>query len=532
MLTIASGVLPLRVPIGAGLAVSLALAGCGGGGGGGGNSLDDPLFRDQWHLENRGQFDSAATGEDINVVAAWDQGASGRDVKVAVVDTGVEIDHEELRGRTDLGLNWDFVSGGDGDPTPPRLDGLEHGTAVAALIGAESDNLLGGKGVAHGADLVGVRLLSGGAIPVSDMVDAMLLHGDVIAVSNNSWGHAPDETGEVVDPIPEWQTAVATGAQQGRGGKGIVYVWAAGNGGEDFLGNALDNSNYDFQANNRHVIAVGALDARGVKTFYSEKGANLLVSAPGGTPELGITTADFMGRNGANDGTSDVDYADSAYTKHFLGTSAATPVVAGVVALMLEANPDLSWRDVRMILAESARRNDPTDSDWASTVPAAGQPVYHVNHKYGFGAVDAQAAVALARGWVPVVAPRAEASYSSGPLNVPIEDFSATGVTSSVTVDLPVVIEHVAVEVSIIHEDIGDLEIVLRSPWGTESVLAEPHRCVGGDGKCDSAFNPWTFGSVRHLGEEAAGPWQLTVADRVNGNVGDFIRWELTVYGR
>ncbi|MBC7240323.1 MAG: S8 family serine peptidase, partial [Chloroflexi bacterium] len=180
------------------------------------------------------------------------------------------------------------------------------------------------------------------------------------------------------------------GATTGRNGLGTIYVWAAGNGGA-----GGDNSNYDGYANSRFTLAVGSLDANGRQAWYSEPGANLFVSAYAD----GITTTDITGDNGYNvTGNADGDpLVNTDYTSIFAGTSAAAPVVSGVIALMLQANPNLSYRDIEYILAQTARQVDPTDPDW--TVNAAG---YHINHKYGFGAIDAAAAVQAAKNWKPV----------------------------------------------------------------------------------------------------------------------------------
>ncbi|MFM9159887.1 MAG: S8 family serine peptidase, partial [Dolichospermum sp.] len=123
---------------------------------------------------------------------------------------------------------------------------------------------------------------------------------------------------------------------------------------------SLDNSNYDGYANSRYVIAVAAHrnNSNGVFSGYSEPGANLLVTAPSNGGTLGVVTTDLMGADGYNGLT------DQNYTNAFGGTSSATPLVSGVIALMLQANPNLTWRDVQHILVRSAEKNDPTNTDW------------------------------------------------------------------------------------------------------------------------------------------------------------------------
>jgi len=491
----------------------------------------DPLFIDQWHLKNTGQLgnDGAAglVGEDINVEPVWNScgtgnACRGEGIRVAVVDIGLEIDHEDLVVNVATGLSYNYLTDG-GDPTPSD-NAVSHGTKVAGIIAARDMNDLGVRGVAPRANLVGYNLLQDSTD--SNEADAMVRGSPGVHVSNNSWG-ATDSTGNLASSSFAWRTAISTGLGSGRGGKGIVYVFAAGNGG---AGPIVDNSNYDGQANYRGVIAVGAVTDQGTKASYSERGANVWVSAPGGEfcDTHTISSTDRSGENGDNtSGSAGVtDYSNINYTRCMNGTSSATPVVSGVVALLLQANPNLGWRDVRAILALTARINDPTDADWVAN--GIGLPV---NHNYGFGVVDADAAVTVAKTWTNL---GTEVSYVS-PLytvNTPVPDNNAIGVSSTVTIAGSNIAEIESIEItfsSTDHTYSGDLEIILTNiTTGTTSMLSEVHGCIS---DICTAHDNWIFSSVRHLGEAADGDWTLTVRDRVADDVGTFQSWKLMFYG-
>jgi proprotein convertase subtilisin/kexin type 2 len=274
------------------------------------------------------------------------------------------------------------------------------------------------------------------------------------------------------------------------------------------------------------AIVVGAVDRSGRGPRYAEPGANLLVSAPGGDSSLGMTTTAI--RNG--------------YTQSFVGSSAATPMVSGVIALMLSANPALSWRDVRLILAITARRNDPTHPSWRNNLKAAaGQPGWF-SHRYGYGVVDAGAAVAAAKTWQTVGT--SEQLLSCGPFeieaNLPIPDTGGTVSAASSTLALSAEqcgirnLEFVAVQGSINHEYSGDLAITLRSPADTDSELANPRHCASSNRDSDRCgrYDGWKFASVRHLGESVAGEWRLRVTDVEAGKTGQLVRWSVKFYGR
>lgn len=519
--------------------VLLGLVGLSGCGGGGGEppvpapapapvpaAAADPFYANQWHLDNSAQSARLVAGEDINVEPAWEAGIKGSGVLLVVVDDGLEIAHEDLAANVAAGKSWDYLDS-DHDPTSVHYS---HGTQVAGLAAARDLNGVGGRGVAPRAALAGYNLLADAFVSSTRMSDAMTRNHDEVAVSSNSWGISTDGDGVTEAPDTLWQDGVVYGTEYGRNGKGTVYVWAAGNGGEF----GVDNSNYDFMANNRHVMAVCAVDGGGVKASYSEEGANLWLCAPGGEYN-GLTTTDLTGIYGDNAPGAWGDYGNYNYTGRFAGTSAATPIVAGVVALLLEANPGLGWRDVRLILAETARKNDLDDTaGWSETKPALGQPQYHINHKYGFGVVDAAAAVERAKGWTNVGSQTILDSAPSLPVAA-IPDNDPAGVVQSVTVGAGagMVIEYVEVEVSIVHGDPGDLEIVLTAPSGTQSILAQVHTCATLANACPvTNYSPWTFGSSRHLGEGSAGQWSLKVADKRANDLGSLTSWKLRIYGR
>jgi len=470
---------------------------------------DDTLFPNQWHLQNSGQGGGTA-GADVDIVTAWDTAKghySAADPQsdnqvVGIVDDAVQIAHPDLSPNIVTGVSWDYVDN-DGDPSPGS--GEDHGTACAGVAAARGFNGLGVCGAAPEAGLVGFRVL--GADTDDTEAAALRRSEGIVDIRSNSWG--PYDDRHLEGPGPLAAAALADGAASGRGGQGTVFVWAGGNGLEEG-----DNSNYDGYANSRFVVAVGACDNFGRQSFYSEPGANLAVCAPSSGGSLDITTTDRTGSAG---------YSGGDYTSSFGGTSSASPLVAGIAALVLQVRPDLTWRDVRAILMTTAEKNDATDADWE--LNGAG---YHVDHKYGFGRVDAQAAVTAAATWTSF-GPEVVAQAGADP-GVTIPDGDTAGVTSQVTISQNISVEYVEVYFTASHTWWPDLQVELASPEapsGVVSVLAQATATSPlGDG-----FSNWRFGTTRCFGEQSQGTWTLRVSDRFGGITGTFDSWTLKVYG-
>ncbi|MDJ1172460.1 SBBP repeat-containing protein [Roseofilum sp. BLCC_M154] len=380
-----------------------------------------------------------------------------------------------------------------------------HGTAVAGIAAASGDNQFGGSGVAPEAEWAGLRMGADGTTD-TEVANALSHHRQEIDIYNNSWGLGFFHT------LPNAQKAMEEGAIFGRDGKGNIQVFAAGNSAQ-----AGGNVSYNSFANSRYAIAVAAIDSEGKHPIYSEPGASLLVSAySSGTPDKNIVTTGFY-----PEGNPEKDY----YINNFGGTSAAAPFVSGVVALMLEANPDLTLRDVQYILAKTADKNDPNHKDWVNN--GAG---YHVNHQYGFGAVNADAAVAMAKTWKAVTELETIEEYSYVGKRIPDANQNqtpTTPVTDSISIpsnpEQDLNLEWVEVEFSGNHRYHGDLEIVLEHEYineqgekvTTSSILAKQHR--SDKYKPDSPENNqyyWSFSSARHWGEPSQGTWTLKVTDK------------------
>lgn len=495
----------------------------------------DPLYASQWHLKSTGQpaeaGPAATAGQDLNVEPVWngcnDNGTcKGEGIAITVVDRGVEVGHRDLQPNISASLSGRVYSltgaPANGDPTPAQTDRENaHGTAVAGIIAARDNNGLGGRGVAPRATVTGYALLQ--ASTNSNEADAMAFQAKDVAVSNNSWGPA-DGNGQLSDSNSLWRDAIEFGLASGRNGLGTIYVWAAGNG---YTSGFNERSTYDGYASYRGVIAVGALNAQGRRASYSEPGANVWVSAPGGEPcasSLAITTTDLSGAKGYNIGAGAPELGDADYTRCMNGTSAAVPSVSGVMALVLQANPALGWRDARAVLAQSARQTDPANASWKTN--GAGR---RISDTYGFGAVDARAAVDAARAWVklpPQVTYRSQAQA----VNLPVPDNAPTGVSSTLTVSGSRIARIEWVDLvfnAASHPYSGDLRIVLTSPSGTELVLADTHFC---DGRC-VPYDGWRFGIAHLLDEAADGVWKISVQDGAADDVGKVDSWQLTVYG-
>jgi subtilisin-like proprotein convertase family protein/subtilisin family serine protease len=464
-------------------------------------NFNDPIFPNQWHLSNTGQ-NGGTPNEDVHILPAWNEGLSGKNIVIGIVDDGLQYDHPDLSDNYLSALSYDF-NDNDTNPYPFLGDwfGDGHGTSVAGVAAAQENNDVCGVGAAYQASLAGIRLL---ASDVSDAEEANALSykRNQIHIYNNSWG--PSDGGGPEGPGPLTLAAIEDNIHHGRNGLGNIYVFAAGNGLQ-----YNDNVNMDGYANLRYVIAVSAVNQYGTQSYYSEPGACILVCASSEGRDTGIYTTDLMGQFG--DASGDC-------TGLFGGTSSAAPLVSGIIALILEKNPELTWRDVQHILVKSAQQNDPDDTDWQ--VNGAG---HHINHKYGFGRINAAYAVNLAKQWQTVSQEKTFASQSLL-LNLSIPDKNDTSLQSNIAIQADLSVEHVAVILTTNHSCAEQLDIELISPSGTSSMLMQSYSGI-------TSYDEWMFTSTRHWGEYSDGTWILEIKDTTPGCSGTLKQWQLFVYG-
>jgi len=471
---------------------------------------NDPLFTNQWHLLNYGQ-QGGASGIDVNITNVWNT-FRGSNIVIGILDDGLQSSHPDLsiNLNTNISHNWNAGASNDANPI---LTKDVHGTACAGLAGARGNNGIGCSGTAPEATLVGLRLIADPADD-QDEAEAFAYSNSVIYVKNNSW--CISDTGYYVDgPGLLASNALYQGVTSGRGGKGTIYVFAAGNG----LQNG-DNANYDGYANSPYTIAVGAITDQGKQPYYGEPGACIVISAPSGAGIYDVVTTDLTGNYGYNTNNEAGELADRDYTRTFDGTSAAAPVVSGIVALMLEANPDLGWRDVQEILIVTARLIDQSDGDWAYN----GADL-HFNHKYGAGLIDADAAVTMAQTWTNLGTRVSSPILTNTNLAIPDNDISGVSCEFLMTNE-NIRVEHAILSADITHPFRGDIAITLTSPNGTQSRLAEQH---GADSNAN--FTAWPFMTVRNWGEHSKGKWKLNISDRSSGDTGFVSRVSLQLFG-
>jgi subtilisin-like proprotein convertase family protein len=435
---------------------------------------DDPLFYQQWHLYN--ELDPLF---DVNAEAAWELGYTGAGVVIGIVEDA--WDHEHI----DLAPNYFAEASQEGGSI------TAHATACAGVAGEVAYNDVMGAGMAYGAQLSGQRYGTD-----LEIAEALAYRNDLNDIKSNSWGPIDDA---IIDYMPSIvRSAIEESIATGRGGLGEIFVWAGGNGGAGY-----DRVDYDPYASSRYTIAVGAIGDQDWRPTYSEKGSSLMLVAQSSGNDRDIATTGRF----------------DSWTTHFGGTSAAAPLVAGVVAVMLEANPALTWRDVQHVLIESARRCDPEHASWITNGGG-----YDVSYHYGFGAADAGAAVALAEVWENV--PHEVSVETIVDVNLPVPDNDPNGVTVAVEIVDNIRVETVELIPQVETPYIGDLEIVLTGPTGTPSLLAQQRVGDPHDNYVD-----YVFTSLRHWGELAAGEWTVRIADRAAGDLATWIGFRLVIHG-
>jgi subtilisin family serine protease len=320
---------------------------------------DDPYLGEQWHLENTGQG-GWTEGADIDAETAWAL-ATGVGGLIAVLDSGVDQEHPDLVASS----GYDYV-GRDDDSSPDveADDSAAHGTCVAGVAAATGDNATGVAGVAYDAEVYGIRMI-GGYTTTGDIYDAFVEAVDAGAwVLNNSWGYA--DCPDYMLPA-SWRSALEYAEEEGRGGLGTAIVASAGNDNCD----GSEDGFLDYWT----IIGVAATDGHDERAPYSNYGSIVDISAPSG----GIVTTDISGEGGYGDYGGDVDYIG-----WFSGTSAAAPVVSGVLTLMFDANPRLTAAQAREVICDTAVRVSLDGADY----DAQGW-----NEYYGCGRIDAGAAV-------------------------------------------------------------------------------------------------------------------------------------------
>ncbi|NMY12672.1 S8 family serine peptidase [Pseudomonas veronii] len=469
----------------------------------------DPDYVKQWYLGA------------VGVGAAWERGYTGKGVKVLVLEPSGEFASD--RQVADLN-HPDLVANKSGNFNDTRVHAT-HATMVAGVIGA-ARNGIGGVGVAYDATLD-----AKGFIPFSNPTATVarfredLMSMQYYDVVNNSWGQSnPDQFGWYAgltagDPALLMQTqaeftAQRVAATQGRQGLGTVMVYSAGNDrakGYDAGLSTLTSNEYSITVGGVNLIGNVGGSTQPSRPF-SNRGANILVSAPASnimTSGVQVETAD-----GNKIGST------SAETQ---GTSFAAPIVSGIAALMLQANAKLTYRDVQTILALTARKDMGTGTvsgtTWSNNRDLGWNGVgMHFSDDFGFGMVDASAAVRMAETWTPGSS-IAEYTHSVAAQADALPDMGQR--TLSFFVDKHVGAEQALLHLSVGHTRWSDLVVTLISPSGTRSVLLDRPGLAGHIANPSGAtLLDVDLMSVQFRGEDTYGNWQLVIEDKAVGAAG------------
>lgn len=472
----------------------------------------DPYFPMQWYLKNTGQ-NGGKVRLDLNVQAAWAQGITGKNVTTAIMDDGVDYMHPDLKFNYNAEASYDFSSN-DPFPYPRYTDDWfnSHGTRCAGEVAAARDNGICGVGVAYDSKIAGIRMLD--QPYMTDLIEANSMGHEPhkIHIYSASWG--PTDDGKTVDgPRNATMRAIVQGVNEGRNGLGNIYVWASGDGGEE------DDCNCDGYAASMWTISINSAINDGQNAHYDESCSSTLASTFSNgakDPNTGVATTDLYGK---------------CTTTHS-GTSAAAPEAAGVFALALEANPQLTWRDIQHLTVLTSKRNSLFDAKnrfyW--TMNGVG---LEFNHLFGFGVLDAGAMVTLSKQWHSVPARyhceageinKAQPIIMGRSLFWEIKTDACKGTDTEVNY-----LEHVQAVITANASRRGDLELFLTSPMGTKSMILS--RRANDDDHRDG-FTKWPFMTTHSWGEYPQGTWKLEARfNSAQTRLGHLVEWSLVLHG-
>ncbi|KAL7673549.1 hypothetical protein ACOME3_008404 [Neoechinorhynchus agilis] len=442
------------------------------------------MYEEQWALGHDGY-------DYMNIQKAWSRGLSGKNVTICIIDDGLDHRHPDLRERYRPELSFDFndLDDIDHDPSPDTRNAkYSHGTKCAGVAAAEANNGVCGVGVAFGASIAGFRLLDG---RVNSLLESRALSylNPLIDIKSLSWG--PVDNGKTMEkPTAMASKAIEFGVKRGRHGRGTIFVWATGNGG------ARDHCGADGYTSNPNIFTITSVDQLGWHESYDEAGSSILAATYAGQ---GISKTKKRHYGVCTTGGADTCVFD------FKGTSAAAPIAAGIFALLLESNPELTYRDVMHIVVETARVPLTPDNLW--TVNGAG---YYVHDYIGFGTLDADAMIELGAKWTHVSDRKECNKFETVSAEKRRTDEDVVVVRWLLKIAECEVerLEHFIVTLTLNTNSRGGTRISVTSPAGTLSVLLDYRP----EDHSDKGIHEHPFGTNRCWGENPEGIWVLEVS--------------------
>ena len=502
----------------------------------------DKRYPEQWHLYHRGGQALAANSH-VSAEKAWDITRGDRAITIAVTDDGFDLNHPDFQGAGKIVAPQDLKTR-DGLPIPVAQE--NHGTAVAGVAIAEETGE-GVVGIAPGCSFMPIQTTGFlDDVSIEQLFNWAIDQGaDAISCS---WSPAA-----TYFPLSRRiSRAINRAATQGRNGKGCVVIFSAGNANRPLNGkvresgwprNLLSGLTQWLSGFAIHpdVITVSASTSLNRKAAYSNWGRSISVAAPSNNaqPNMALAAGTFdtpprirqilEGRAVlTSDRTGSAGYTTDDYTG-FGGTSSACPLVAGIVGLMLSANPDLTAREVKQILQTTTDRivdknPDPQLGQSYGTYDKDGHSLW-----FGYGKVNAYKAVKVSRDRALSDRALHKTIKATNRTSTAIPDNDPRGLLSALNISERGQLQDLKVFIQAEHEFLGDVSFTLLSPSG-DSVLIQS-RTLGRQTRLQRTYSLVSTPAIRRLlNTEIRGRWQLQVIDHVVGHTGRLKQWEL-VFG-